>query len=849
MAATRLMHELEDIDSTEDLMHVLTSTPLATLCEAAALKRDEAHGCVVTFSPKVFLPLTRLCRDSCAYCTFAAPPRPGARCYMTPEEVVGLARAGAAVGCTEALFTLGDRPEARYPEAVCELAELGHASTLSYVTAAAGEVLRATPLLPHVNAGVVAGPALSALRAVSASQGLMLEGTAPALAAPGGPHHDCPDKDPTARLRCIEEAGERGVPFTTGLLLGIGEGRADTVDALRALRALHRRHGHVQELILQPFVPKPGTGMARTPPPDRAYTLWAVAAARLMFEPGMSVQSPPNLAAGGEGEWEALLRAGVNDWGGVSPLTRDWVNPEKAWPHLASLARATAAEGKLLLPRLPVYPSHSTLDQRGRWLDGRRGAGSPLAAVLRASDASGLSRGSSWWPGRDAKDREESMEGVEAGRTDVDDAAPSVQHSNRATHAHVPSPTTRSAAWRVSLCRDGALEAMPRPERASNALTELAVALASGQYAPAEAEVRLLLGARGTDFEAVCAAADNVRRRLHGDEVTYVVNRNINYTNLCAYACGFCAFSKGPSDARGSPYLLTKAEVGRRVAEAWARGASEVCMQGGIHHDFDGNTYLGLLEAAKSAAPNIHVHAFSPLEVWHGASTLGMSLPRYLSALKSAGLGSLPGTAAEVLDAPVRAAICPDKLSTEEWLEVAAAAHDAGLPTTSTIMFGSVEGPESWARHLLRLRSLAARSRLVTEFVPLPFVHMEAPLYRRGQARRGPTLHECTLLHAVSRLVFADGCIPSIQASWVKMGPSEAAGLLRAGCNDMGGVLMNESISRAAGASHGQELGPQAMDDLIRTAGRVPRQRTTLYGVPPRSQVEKAYAATPLMAV
>ncbi|KAK9805644.1 hypothetical protein WJX72_009860 [[Myrmecia] bisecta] len=785
------------------LWELAQTASLEELMASAAALRDEGHQ-FITFSPKVFLPLTRLCRDSCGYCTFALPPSPGRRAYMTLEEILEVARAGAQQGCTEALFTLGDKPELLYPEAAAELRSLGFTTTLEYVAEAAKVVMRQTGLLPHINAGVMGLEDVLALRKVSAGQGLMLESTSLRLMQPGGAHFHCPDKEPAARLATIEAAGQAQVPYTSGILIGIGETREKRVEALLAIRQLHQQYGHIQEVIIQNFVPKKGTAMVHVAGPPLEDLLWTVAVARHIFGPGMNIQAPPNLTPGDngqavEGAWRALLDAGINDWGGISPLTRDYVNPEKAWPHLQPLAAATAAAGKALLPRLTTYPEH--VQDPWRWFDATGGRSSVAAAVLRLADSDGLARGSDW---------------------------------------------LKQGTWRVAVGADGLLEGCPGPE-ASPRVLALLHRVQHQQHQLTEDEIASLFSARGADFRAICHAADALRQRQNDDVVSYAVNRNINYTNVCLYACQFCAFSKGKAaeDLRGAPYLLDLGEISRRTAEAWDRGATEVCMQGGIHPDFTGDTYLRILEAAKAGAPSMHVHAFSPLEVTQGAATLNWPLERFLAALKEAGLGSLPGTAAEVLDDEVRAELCPDKLSTAEWLQVVEAAHRVGLRTSSTIMFGHCDTPRSWARHLVALRGLQSRTGGITEFVPLPFVHMEAPIYLKGRARRGPSLRECILMHAVGRLALS-GFIHNIQASWVKMGPERAAQLLSVGCNDMGGSIMNESITKAAGASHGQELPPERMEALIKAAGRTPRQRTTVYADANPAQRAKSFGAAEL---
>jgi len=745
-----------------------------SLAPRAAAIRDTGWGRRVSYSRKVFIPLTRLCRDVCHYCTFATTPSRLERPYLTPDEVLSIARRGQAAGCKEALFTLGDRPETRYDAAREALQQMGYASTLAYVEAMAALVVKETGLLPHVNAGLMDAGELQALRQVAPSMGLMLETSAERLSERGGPHFGCSSKHPAKRLEVLRLAGEARVPMTTGLLIGIGETRRERIESLLALRALHEAHGHLQEIIIQNFCPKPGTLMAESPDAQMDDLLWTVAVARLVFGPAMSLQVPPNLFDGDVGD---AIRAGINDWGGVSPVTPDHVNPEAPWPHLAQLEHATADAGHVLVERLTVYPRY--IAQRREWI-----APALHGAVNRLADSGGLARVGRWLAG-------------EAVEPDADD----LHDIGRAQPARV-SPMVQQAIVKAS---------------AGQALTE--------------AEIVELFHARAADFDAVCSAADRLRRETVGETVTYAVNRNINYTNICLYKCGFCAFSKGRAheDLRGKPYFVDEAEITRRVREAWDRGATEVCMQGGIHPSFDGHTYLGILRTAKQAVPQMHVHAFSPLEVAHGASTLGLSTADYLTQLKEAGLGSLPGTAAEVLDDEVRDELCPEKLTADEWLRIIGEAHAVGLPTTSTIMFGHIEHYGHWARHLLKLRALQQATGRLTEFVPLPFVHMEAPIYRRGQARKGPTLRETVLMHAVSRLVLHT-LIPNIQVSWVKLGQTGALRCLAAGANDLGGTLMNESISRAAGASHGQELGPVAMEALVARAGRPARQRSTLYG-------------------
>ena len=770
--------------SDNDLRELASEAPLDWLMTEASRLRDLGHGNRISYSRKVFIPLTRLCRDVCRYCTFSASPSQVPAPFLSPEQVLDIARAGARAGCHEALFTLGDQPEARWPQARAALDAMGYASTIDYVAAMAERVLRETGLLPHANPGVMTREQLAQLRRVCASQGLMLETTAERLSDKGGPHHGSPDKWPQVRLATIRTAGELLIPFTSGLLIGIGETRAERLDALLALRALHARHGHLQEIIIQNFRAKPRTPMARAPEPDHHDLAWTLALARIVFGPGMNIQAPPNLSAR---DYPQLIAAGINDWGGISPVTPDHVNPEAPWPAIEALRERTAQAGRILVERLPSYPRYA-LDAP-RWHD-------PLIAtdVLRRIDAQGYARSNAWVAGE-------------------------------------PS----------------ALPVEPAPRRAPNSASiEPLLARAEAGDRLDESMIARLFEARADEFEAVCATADRVRAAASGSTVRYVVNRNINYTNVCQHACSFCAFSKGRqnADLRGRPYDLDDAELTRRAAEAWARGATELCMQGGIHPSYTGHTYLHILETVKAAAPAIHVHAFSPLEVSHGAATLGDSIASYLSRLRDAGLGSLPGTAAEILDDEARAVLCPDKLDTERWLSIMESAHRAGLRSTATIMFGHIERIQHWARHLLRIRDLQERTGGFTEFVPLPFIHMEAPLYRKGRARKGPTWREAMLMHAVARLALHP-VLTNIQASWVKLGPEGARAALAAGANDLGGTLTNESISKAAGTVHGQEYGPAEMEALIRLAGREPVQRTTLYQTPPAAQRARAFAAAP----
>ncbi len=768
-------------------LHFANTCPQSMLEHAAEL-RDRGHGDVISYSRKVFIPLTHLCRDVCHYCTFATTPRRGEPAFLSAQQVLDIARAGERAGCREALFTLGDKPELRYRAARQQLRQLGHETTLSYLGEMCAMLLRETSLLPHVNPGVMNRDEIATLRRVSVSQGIMLENVSERLCRKGGAHYGSPDKLPAVRLETISYAGELKVPFTTGILIGIGETRKERIESLLAIRDLHDRYGHIQEVIIQNFRAKPATKMAGAAEPDLADLMWTLAMARIIFGPDMNLQVPPNLTPN---EFAQLIGAGLNDWGGISPVTPDHVNPEMPWPQIVRLREHTQQAGKDLVERLAVYPRYCR--ETANWQDA-----SLTARVIRAADTQGFARTDSWSPGQDGP-------------------IPEYSHN--------------------------------RPALASSRIGRIVCAAANGETLD-ESEIVALFSARGSQFEAVCAAADDLRKGAVGDTVRYVVNRNINYTNVCAYRCHFCAFSKGKAheNLRGQPYDIAIEEVVRRAHEARDRGATEVCMQGGIHPDYTGETYLALCRAVKSALPDMHIHAFSPLEVTHGAQTLGVSIEEFLGRLRDAGLSTLPGTAAEILDDEIRALICPDKLTSDEWLNVVETAHCIGFRTTATIMFGHVEGYEHWARHLLRIRDLQQRTHGFTEFVPLPFVHMEAPMYLRGHARKGPTFRETVLMHAVARLALHP-VIPNIQVSWVKLGEDAVRACLAAGANDLGGTLMNESISRAAGTAHGQEMLPERMDALITRCGRIAKQRTTLYGVPPRELREASYGAKELSPV
>jgi FO synthase len=763
------------------------------IIDAAATLRNATSGPRITFSKKVFIPLTQLCRDSCGYCTFAHPPVPGDRAFMTIEDVLAIARDGESAGCKEALFTLGEKPERRYRVAREELSSMGFDTTIEYLAAACRAVLEHTSLLPHANPGTLTYEEASLLKDVSVSQGMMLETLSKRLLARGEAHFGAPDKRPAVRLATLENAGRARVPFTTGLLIGIGETLAERVDALLAIREAHERHGHIQEVIVQNFRAKPDILMRAHSEPSVADMRLTIALARLILGPEVGVQAPPNLAPD---EYGTYLDAGLTDWGGVSPVTIDHVNPEAPWPQLDDLRRATEGRGFLLVERLAVYPhycaSPSSIDL---WI-----APDLRNRVLDSTDAEGYRRSGEWCSGG-------TVAPPEASRIAIGNA--------------------QMGAFRV-------------PGRIVRPSITRALDRAADGVELDEDEIALLFTARGAEAERLFSVADDLRKRAVGDEVTYVVNRNINYTNMCYFRCGFCAFSKGPKslNLRGDPYLLAEEEVAMRASEAREKGATEVCMQGGIHGSFTGDHYVRYLRAVKEAVPDIHVHAFTALEVWQGAQTLGVSVHAFLERLRDAGLSTLPGTAAEILDDEIRAIICPDKITTAQWCEVHRIAHSLGLRSNATIMFGTVEGPRNWARHLMVVRELDRElvensdTGGLFEFVPLPFVHMAAPIYLKGRARRGPTFEEALKMHAVSRIALF-GRVDNIQVSWVKMGIEGCKLALQVGANDLGGTLMNENISRAAGAAHGQELTPADMEALIRSVGRVPRRRTTLYASTP----------------
>lgn len=774
-----------------DIIHLAEKADSSLLQITAAEIRDRGHHNVISYSRKVFVPLTHLCRDVCHYCTFAQVPRKVQAPYLLPEEVLNIALAGAKADCKEILFTLGDKPELRYKAAREGLASLGHESTISYLAEVAELVYRETGLLPHLNPGLMTAKELAQLRKISVSMGIMLESASTRLMEKGMPHHGSPDKDPARRIETIRLAGEAAIPFTSGILIGIGETRIERIEALLVLRELQAEYGHIQEIIVQNFRAKAGTLMENATEPDLHELLWTIAMARIIFGAQMNVQAPPNLSPG---VLKQIVAAGINDWGGVSPVTPDFVNPEAPWPHLTDLADETAAAGKLLTERLAIYPTYAT--DTTRWVDDAMSS-----AVMRKIDGQGFASTDKWSAGVV----------IDPPQSDIN-----------------------------------LLRGLPMSAASGDLQRILDKALAGSELS--EEEIVSLFQARGSEFTHICRAADELRSKVVGDKVTYIVNRNINYTNVCYFRCQFCAFSKGKTseNLRGKPYDLAPEEIMRRSREAWSRGATEVCLQGGIHPEYTGKTYIDICHTIKQVVPEIHIHAFSPLEVWQGAHTLGITLTDFLQQLKDAGLGTLPGTAAEILDDEVRASLCPDKINTSEWFEVMEAAHSVGFNTTATIMYGHIEEYRHLARHLKRLRALQKKTGGFTEFVVLPFIHMEAPIYLKGKARMGPTFRESILMHAIARLVLHP-YFKNIQASWSKLGHKGVHACLNAGVNDLGGTLMNESITRAAGASHGEETSPEQMEALIRSAGRTPQQRTTTYQPVSRQQVEKSFGADTLL--
>jgi FO synthase len=793
---------------------------LVDLCRSAARVRDQGladagRPAVITYSRKVFIPLTRLCRDRCHYCTFATTPRRVPAPFLSPDEVLAIATRGAAQGCKEALFTLGDRPEDRWPVAQEWLDFHGYDSTIAYVRAMAIMVLEETGLLPHLNPGVMTWSEMQRLKPVAPSMGMMLETTSRRLFEdPHGAHYGSPDKDPAVRLRVLEDAGRSTIPFTTGLLIGIGETLAERVDGLFEIRRIARAFSSIQETIIQNFRAKSATAMARTPDVEMADLAATVAVARLILGPRMRIQAPPNLI--GE-EYRLLIEAGIDDWGGVSPLTPDHVNPERPWPQIDELTARTAECGFQLVERLTVYPQYITMGEP--WLDPRV---IPHVAALAAPD--GLARKDAEIVGRPWQEPDDVW--TSTGRTNlhttIDTEGRAMDRRGDFDSVYGDWDTVAHEAKRTRL-------STPRLD------ADVAAALRSAERDPAglsDSAALALLYADGAELDAVTALADALRADVSGGDVTYVVNRNINFTNVCYTGCRFCAFAQRRTDA--DAYTLSLLEVADRAAEAWELGATEVCMQGGIHPDLPGSAYFDLARAVKERVPGIHVHAFSPMEVSNGASRAGLSIRDWLLAAKEAGLDTIPGTAAEILDDEVRWLLTKGKLPASEWIEVITTAHEIGIRSSSTMMYGHVDNPSHWLGHLRTLARIQDQTGGFTEFVALPFIHTNAPIYLAGVARPGPTVRENRVVHAMARILL-HGRIDNIQCSWVKLGVEGSRELLNGGVNDLGGTLMEETISRMAGSQHGSAKTVAQLEDIVAPLPeRTARQRLTDYGpVPP----------------
>jgi FO synthase len=840
-----------DLDEATVLLHA-RGDDLHKLLDYASRTRDaglEAVGRpkIITYSRKVFIPLTRLCRDRCGYCTFATVPHRLHSLYLEPDEVLDIARRGAQMGCKEALFTLGDRPELRWHQAKDWLDAHGYDDTLSYVRAMAIRVLEETGLLPHLNPGVLAWQDFQRLKPVAPSMGMMLETTATRLyTEKGGPHFGSPDKDPAVRLRVLEDAGRCNVPFTTGILIGIGETLAERADSVFAIRKVARTYRGIQEVIVQNFRAKPDTKMRDTPDAELDDLAATIAVTRLVLGSKMRIQAPPNLVGD---QHDLILRAGIDDWGGVSPLTPDHVNPERPWPAIDELAARTAAAGFTLRERLTIYPPYL----REPWLDPRLAA--HVAAL--ADPATGLAREDAVPSGLPWQEPDGGLaEAGGSGRTDLyvtidttgrthdrrDDfaevygdwdeiaertgvRAPATGSSPAALGAPITPGASAAPGTPVT---PGASAALGAPAVLSAA--EVPAALRQAERDPAaltDAQALALLSADGPNLEALAGIADALRREVVGDDVTYVVTRNINFTNVCYTGCRFCAFAQRRTDA--DAYTLSLTQIGDRAVEAWQAGATEVCMQGGIHPDLPGTAYFEIASEVKRRCPDLHVHAFSPMEVVNGASRTGIPIREWLVRAKEAGVDSLPGTAAEILDDDVRWVLTKGKLPASVWIEVISTAHELGLRTSSTMMYGHVDTPAHWVGHLRVIRSVQERTGGFTEFVLLPFIHENAPIYLAGLARPGPTRRENRAVHAVSRLLL-HGAIDSIQCSWVKLGDDLCRDVLQGGANDLGGTLMEETISRMAGADHGSYKTISSLRAIVEPLGRPLRQRSTTYG-------------------
>ena len=780
--------------------------PLRELMGIASSLRDIGRGRTITYSRKVFIPLTMLCRDVCHYCTFAKPPAKLDKPFLTPEEVVAIAESGRAAGCKEALFTLGDKPEDRYPVARDWLEQRGYHSTLDYVRAMSIRVIEETGLLPHLNPGVMSYEDMARLKHVSPSMGLMLEQSSERLLDKGMAHHGSPDKIPAVRLRTIEDAGRLAIPFTTGILVGIGETEEERAASLLEIRSMHRRYRHIQEVIVQNFKAKPDTRMHDHAEPEEEEFLASVATARVVMGPGVNVQAPPNLS---DPSYERLLDAGINDWGGVSPITIDHVNPEAPWPKLAALREKTEAKGFALRERLCVYPEY--VARPDPYLTAKMRA--PVAALagddglaLEGQKAEPIA-----WQDPDVQWKPRTIDltfskGTHAG----------LREDAESVYGEIENEVQVTRDW-GSRRRD--------PSRIER-LVKAGLKKAEAHVDLTTEEALSLFEAEGPGLEAVCEVADELRRQAVGDEVTYVVNRNINFTNVCYVGCRFCAFAQREVDAES--YTLTLTEVADRAEEAWRIGATEVCMQGGIHPDLPGSFYFDLLEAIKARVPEMHIHAYSPMEVLNGATKLGISFREFLQECRERGLGTIPGTAAEILDDEVRWALTKGKLPADTWEEIVRTAHDLGIRSSSTMMYGHVDAPPHWVAHIKRLGEIQKDTGGFTEFVPLPFVHQNSPIYLAGKARPSATFEDNRRVHAAARILL-NGLIPNIQVSWVKLGIDASQAMLRGGANDLGGTLMEETISRMAGAEWGIRKEPEELERAIRDIGRTPAQRNTIY--------------------
>ncbi|SEG77015.1 FO synthase subunit 1 /FO synthase subunit 2 [Actinacidiphila yanglinensis] len=783
---------------------------------------------VITYSRKVFIPLTRLCRDTCHYCTFVTVPgklrRAGHGMFLSPDEVLDIARRGAEMGCKEALFTLGDRPEDRWPDAREWLDAHGYDDTLAYVRAMAVRVLEETGLLPHLNPGVLGWTDLQRLKPVAPSMGMMLETTATRLwSEPGGPHHGSPDKEPAVRLRVLEDAGRSNVPFTTGILIGIGETYTERAESLFAIRRTSRQYHGIQEVIVQNFRAKPDTAMRGMPDAELGELAAAIAVARIVLGPAARIQAPPNLV---DGEYAGFVAAGIDDWGGVSPLTPDHVNPERPWPQIEELAARTADAGFTLKERLTIYPEYV---RRGEpWLDPRL---LPHVTAL-ADPETGLAREGVRPRGLPWQEPEDAFPAA-GGRTDLHRT---IDTTGRTTDRRDDFDDVYGDWGQL---REQAAPGMV-PDRVDADVKEALSTAAGDPTRLTDAQALALLHADGPALDALCRIADDVRRDAVGDDVTYIVTRNINFTNVCYTGCRFCAFAQRRTDA--DAYTLSLDQVADRAEQAWQVGAVEVCMQGGIHPDLPGSAYFDIARAVKERVPGMHVHAFSPMEVVNGATRTGMSIRDWLSAAKEAGLDTIPGTAAEILDDEVRWVLTKGKLPAATWVEVVSTAHELGIRSSSTMMYGHVDQPHHWLGHLRLLAEIQQRTGGFTEFVTLPFIHTNAPVYLAGIARPGPTLRDNRAVTAMARLLLHPH-IPNIQTSWVKLGAEGAAEMLRSGANDLGGTLMEETISRMAGSRYGSYRSVRDLVAIADAAGRPSRPRSTLYGPVPQERVDAALAS------